>query len=550
MGPAIAAFGIFVTPSADMIAASANAAKPVGRPNASAKADAHSSFSDLLAAANPAADSQKSDAPADRVTPDIEDRATQPQDMKAVAKGTTAHKATGKKEDKEDKPEADDAAGDQPEALAAEASATAQMIAQPLPAAPAAPQATRIATADETSPAPNPIKAAGPQSAHAEAVVSAAHQKPAAASPRAAAPTLAIAVPPAADATIAPPAGNPDNAKAPADAPASISAHQAAAAPGLAHRAVPAAPAILHRAEPAAANAAADTPVAQAATEASDSLAMAVKTAAAGAQGMASTSKPQTATPAKKTAPVSDTPAATGPLPLAPATAPDAKAEKLSSAAAPAMNQASDNAKPVHSATPDKVPPQPEPPAPPPAAPAQPPALAQNLLAAGLGPIVPAAGTSAAAPAATLHIATAHDDAVPDLDILAVSVAARALSGAKEFEIRLDPPELGRVDVRLSIDASGKTQAHMTADQPQTLNLLQKDAPTLTQALRDAGLDVSQGGLNFSLRGQDRQGGDGGHGVPGRRANLSVSRVIGAAQSVAAISAGGAAADARLDIHV
>ena len=39
-------------------------------------------------------------------------------------------------------------------------------------------------------------------------------------------------------------------------------------------------------------------------------------------------------------------------------------------------------------------------------------------------------------------------------------------------------------------------------------------------------------------------------GAPGRRTNLSVSRVIGAAQSVAAISAGGAAADARLDIHV
>jgi len=34
------------------------------------------------------------------------------------------------------------------------------------------------------------------------------------------------------------------------------------------------------------------------------------------------------------------------------------------------------------------------------------------------------------------------------------------------------------VDVRLSIDATGKTEAHVTADQPETLNLLQKDSGT------------------------------------------------------------------------
>jgi flagellar hook-length control protein FliK len=127
----------------------------------------------------------------------------------------------------------------------------------------------------------------------------------------------------------------------------------------------------------------------------------------------------------------------------------------------------------------------------------------------------------------------------------------RAMSGAKQFEIRLDPPELGRVDVRLSIDASGKTQAHMTADQPQTLDLLQKDATNLTQALRDAGLDVSQGGLNFSLRGQDRQADSGNNGGPqGRRTNLIATRALQAVQSPGAISFNGAAKNARVDIHV
>ena len=102
---------------------------------------------------------------------------------------------------------------------------------------------------------------------------------------------------------------------------------------------------------------------------------------------------------------------------------------------------------------------------------------------------------------------SAPSDVTPNIDTLAVSVAARSLGGSKQFEIRLDPPELGRVEVRLSIDASGKTQAHMTADQPQTLELLQKDATNLTRALRDAGLDVSQNGLNFSLKGQGQNGG-------------------------------------------
>jgi len=155
--------------------------------------------------------------------------------------------------------------------------------------------------------------------------------------------------------------------------------------------------------------------------------------------------------------------------------------------------------------------------------------------------------SSGASPAAGLQITSAASDPAPDLNGFAISIAARSLSGAKQFEIRLDPPELGRVDVRLSIDATGKAVAHMATDQPQTLDLLRKDAPALTQALRDAGLDVSQNGLNFSLRGQDRQSGDsGGQG----RKSLSARHVIQAVQAPAALAYAGAASSARLDIHV
>jgi len=137
---------------------------------------------------------------------------------------------------------------------------------------------------------------------------------------------------------------------------------------------------------------------------------------------------------------------------------------------------------------------------------------------------------------------------VPNANSLAVEIAAKSQSGAKEFNIRLDPPELGRVDVRLSIDATGKAEAHMTVDQPQTLHLLQKDSETLTRALRDAGLDVSQDGLNFSLKGQDRHG-DGQNGPRGTASSLTLAatKIIDAAPAAILFSSAG---DARLDIHV
>jgi flagellar hook-length control protein FliK len=157
--------------------------------------------------------------------------------------------------------------------------------------------------------------------------------------------------------------------------------------------------------------------------------------------------------------------------------------------------------------------------------------------------------TAAPSVTASVQVAPHVPAAAPNLNSLAVDIAARSQSGAKEFSIRLDPPELGRVDVRLSIDATGKAEAHLSADHPETLNLLQKDSATLTQALRDSGLDVSQRGLNFSLRGQNSQSGNdqGGQGR-GARSSLAATRQIDAVQSASNISY--IAGASRLDIHV
>lgn len=85
---------------------------------------------------------------------------------------------------------------------------------------------------------------------------------------------------------------------------------------------------------------------------------------------------------------------------------------------------------------------------------------------------------------------------------LAVEIAAHAQGGKNRFEIRLDPPELGRIDVRLEIDGDGRVTSHLRVERPETLDLLRRDAPALERALQQAGLKTSDNGLQFSLRDQ------------------------------------------------
>lgn len=90
------------------------------------------------------------------------------------------------------------------------------------------------------------------------------------------------------------------------------------------------------------------------------------------------------------------------------------------------------------------------------------------------------------------------------LESLAVEIATRAGKGERRFDIRLDPPELGRIDVRLEIDHKGNTTTKLIVERSETLDLLQRDARGLEKALQNAGLKTDAGGLEFSLR-QDTQ---------------------------------------------
>ncbi|WP_082171569.1 flagellar hook-length control protein FliK [Methylobacterium indicum] len=86
------------------------------------------------------------------------------------------------------------------------------------------------------------------------------------------------------------------------------------------------------------------------------------------------------------------------------------------------------------------------------------------------------------------------------LSAVPMTVGMRALSGTNRFEIRLDPIELGRIDVRLDIDREHGVKAHLVVERPETLALLQRDAGSLQQALAQAGLNPGDGALSFSLR--------------------------------------------------
>lgn len=86
------------------------------------------------------------------------------------------------------------------------------------------------------------------------------------------------------------------------------------------------------------------------------------------------------------------------------------------------------------------------------------------------------------------------------IHVVPIEIGLRAMSGSRQFDIRLDPDELGRVDVNLSISDAGEVSARLVVDRVETLHLLQRDARTLERAFEQAGLKPSDGGVDISLR--------------------------------------------------
>jgi hypothetical protein len=108
-----------------------------------------------------------------------------------------------------------------------------------------------------------------------------------------------------------------------------------------------------------------------------------------------------------------------------------------------------------------------------------------------------AGGATLAAP--VFAAAQSHGESVK-VDGIAVEIAARMREGKRRFEIRLDPPELGRIDVRLDVARDGQVTSRLVVERADTLDLLRRDSGSLERALQGAGLRADDGGLQFSLR--------------------------------------------------
>jgi flagellar hook-length control protein FliK len=108
----------------------------------------------------------------------------------------------------------------------------------------------------------------------------------------------------------------------------------------------------------------------------------------------------------------------------------------------------------------------------------------------------------------------------PATQAIAVNIQKAANGGQdRTISLELDPPELGRVEVRLTFAKDKSMKAHVIAEKPETYMMLQRDSDTLQRALENNGLE-SDGGLSFELAekgfdfNQDNQRG-GGHDTGG-----------------------------------
>ncbi len=101
------------------------------------------------------------------------------------------------------------------------------------------------------------------------------------------------------------------------------------------------------------------------------------------------------------------------------------------------------------------------------------------------------------APAATIQVYT--------------RIIERADGRAQRFEVRLDPAELGRVDVRIEIGADRKVHAVLAAHDSAALSDLVRGQRALERALSGAGIDLADNGVRFELAS------DGGRGSAGQQ---------------------------------
>lgn len=83
---------------------------------------------------------------------------------------------------------------------------------------------------------------------------------------------------------------------------------------------------------------------------------------------------------------------------------------------------------------------------------------------------------------------------------LALEMRKSIEDGREHMRVRLDPKELGQLDVRLSFEKDGALRAIITASNSASNDLLRQELPTLVRSLSDAGVRMDEGSLRFELQ--------------------------------------------------
>ncbi|MGK6356701.1 flagellar hook-length control protein FliK [Sphingomonas sp. DT-207] len=89
---------------------------------------------------------------------------------------------------------------------------------------------------------------------------------------------------------------------------------------------------------------------------------------------------------------------------------------------------------------------------------------------------------------------------------LGVEIARKIQSGEETLRVRLNPVELGRIEVTLAFDDRGNLQATMRTESAQALDLLRQDVPELARTLDQAGVRADAQSFRFESRAGDGGG--------------------------------------------
>lgn len=92
------------------------------------------------------------------------------------------------------------------------------------------------------------------------------------------------------------------------------------------------------------------------------------------------------------------------------------------------------------------------------------------------------------------------------VDQVKVNITKSAVKGIDKIDVHLKPEELGRIEIKMQIGKDGKLQAHIIANRPETVEMLQKEVQSLEKAFNDAGFQTDEGSLSFSFRDDGQSG--------------------------------------------